>query len=599
MVDRVANCRQRTDSKTLLPRLFCMVDCPQHRRTNSTERISRNGTCSTQQSERIRLIPPTQKEQIHQKESNRLFPSMYWYIFCCHTTMLLHPIHTTTKLPKQFTYPFCYTPHPLALQAAEEVMALVRQYMQEHPESELHRLGKMFGVLVCRTNDETTMANADSAVLPNNSGEIIYLAAFSAMLDGCYNHEGFVPPIFDLSNPNGYFKQEEAAISAINHAITEENPQAQQLKQERKQRSQALQRWMFAQYRMLNVHGEERNLIDIFSCEPHILTPEEYFAKKNKQISSSAGSSSTTRKEQDEPTFINCPSGAGECCAPKLLQYAFSHQLKPLCMAEFWMGASPKDELRIEGNFYPACQSKCKPILGHMLQGLDVAPNPLLEEGKSLAEHVEIIYEDDQLLVVNKPSGLLSTPGKDDAYSLEEYLQAIRPNSQITLVHRLDMDTSGLIVVAKNEESYKQLQQQFRRRDVKKMYTAVIEPFATCALDEQKGTISLPLLPNPLDRPRQIVDHQHGKAAITHWRFLGSWTGKEGEHGTLVALYPETGRTHQLRVHCAHPDGLGCPILGDRLYGKPGKRLFLHATSLSFTHPLSGEQLSFHSEPNW
>lgn len=328
--------------------------------------------------------------------------------------------------------------------------------------------------------------------------------------------------------------------------------------------------------------------------------------------------------DKEEGYTILPPAGAGECCAPKLLQAAYKRGLTPVCMAEFWMGASPKDELRIEGQYYPACTGKCKPILAHTLIGLDVEEDPETRSSRALAEQTETIYEDEWLLVVNKPSGLLSVPGKDGQYSLTEYLnrrvageendrrvagdgnnidENENENEVYIPVHRLDQDTSGLIVFAKTESIAKQLQALFLRRDIHKVYRAELYRRVAgdgngnkfcCAILEGKGTIDLPLLPNPMDRPRQMVNHQHGKPAITHYRM----TGEIGPHGgRIVELRPETGRTHQLRVHCAHIEGLGTPIYGDRLYGYANvnensvERLMLHAAELIFPHPVTGEML--------
>lgn len=474
----------------------------------------------------------------------------------------------SSERPERFTFPFSYTPHPWAERAAGEVMTWARTYMESHPESELHRLGKMFGVLVAEDGE----------------GRIGYLRAFSAMLDGTYCHEGFVAPVFDLSNPDGYFKQEEARITAINRMLRDvstsgtkgcEHSETEiiRLKTERKQRSQALQRWMFSQYRMLNAAGEEQDLLKIFEQEKPILSEEEFFSGKR-----------TGKK--DEGTTMP-PSGAGECCAPKLLQQAFLQGLKPLCMAEFWMGASPKNELRKEGTFYPACQSKCKPILRHMLSRTPLEDDPVKLSSQELAEKTAILYEDEWMLVADKPSGLLTAPGAEGAYSLRQWAEA-RLGTAVWPVHRLDMDTSGIVVLAKTEEAYKRLQQLFLRRDIFKRYEAVVR-FGEERANAPRGIISLPLLPDPFDRPRQMVNREHGKAAVTRWEIAEN----RADGSTLLHLYPQTGRTHQLRVHCAHPEGLGAPILGDRLYGdsRTADRLMLHAAEIRFEHPYTGEEM--------
>lgn len=312
--------------------------------------------------------------------------------------------------------------------------------------------------------------------------------------------------------------------------------------------------WLFHQYRMLNARGEVKDLVDIW---------QDYHT------------SPRLRKKYPLP-----PGGTGDCCAPKLLQYAYSQGLKPICMAEFWWGPSPKSEVRHHGQFYPACRGKCKPVLTWMLQGLDVDPNP--EENSIPRQEMEVIYEDDVLAVINKPSGLLSVPGKIDDYSVATLAQERWPESMP--VHRLDMGTSGLMIIAKQKDVYVPLQEQFVKHTVRKRYIALVEGI----VKEPKGRITLPLIFDPLNRPRQMVDYQRGKSAVTGYEVLSTEGGR-----TLIALYPHTGRTHQLRMHCAHPDGLGCPIVGDELYGQKGERLCLHCDQIEFAHPVTGERMSF------
>lgn len=430
-------------------------------------------------------------------------------------------------LPEQFTYPFHYTPHPLCVMAATEVQA----YLQSRPEwhTEL-RQGKMFGVLIVR----------------HPEGAIGYLAAFSGNLAGSNHHTFFVPPVYDLLNPEGYFKEEEARISAINseiNSLNPDNPTAIALKEERKNRSIALQQWIFQQFKMRNALGEERDLNDIFTHHAH----------------------------------RNPPAGAGECAAPKLLQYAYLHGYQPLAMAEFWWGNSPKGEIRHHGHYYPSCRHKCEPILGFMLQGLSVEPNPLLTSVTD-ANLVTTIYEDDYIVVVNKPAGMLSVPGKTGQASVLSILQERYPDATgPLLVHRIDMDTSGLLLAAKNKDTHALLQQQFESRSVKKRYIALLDGIPQV---EPKGFIRLPLRPDFDNRPLQMVDDEWGKPAVTRYEILGSTDAH-----TRVAFYPETGRTHQLRVHAAHPEGLNCPIVGDPLYGQAADFMHLHAESLEFRHP--------------
>ena len=326
------------------------------------------------------------------------------------------------------------------------------------------------------------------------------------------------------------------------------NPdETEHLKEERKIRSMALQQWIFRQFRLRNALGEEQDICRIF----------------------------------EETAHRNPPAGTGECAAPKLLQYAYLHNLKPLAMAEFWWGDSPKGEIRRHGHYYPACRHKCEPILNYMMQGLDIEPNPLLTSNTDDTQ-LETVYEDEHLLVVNKPAGMLSVPGKTGQASVLSILQERYPEATgPILVHRLDMDTSGLLLAAKNKETHAQLQMQFEGRSVKKRYIALLE--GTPQDKEPKGFIRLPLRPDFDNRPYQTVDFEYGKPAVTRYEIL------ELNARTRIAYYPETGRTHQLRVHSAHPDGMNCPIVGDPLYGQPAHRLCLHAEYLEFRHPANGK----------
>ena len=541
-------------------------------------------------------------------------------------------------LPEKFTYPFHYTPHPLCVLAAEEVKAYIasRKEWQEELAS-----GKMFGVLIVQT---------DNGITNNEENQIGYLAAFSGNLAGKNLHPYFVPPVYDLLQPEGFFKIEEEQISAINIRIRElensssyldskekwkieteqakavlnqakaelkmakeareirrqsspelsEEEQAsliresqyqkaeykrlekewkkrleeletevryfdieiERLKTERKERSAALQRKLFEQFRMLNAQGEVKDLYTIFE-----------------------------QTVQKVP-----PAGAGECALPKLLQYAYLHQLKPLAMAEFWWGDSPKNEIRHHGYYYPSCKGKCEPILQHMLQGLEVDENPLLNPVHE-EEELEIVFEDEWLLIVNKPAGMLSVPGKaEDRDSVYHRLKKKYPEATgPMIVHRLDMATSGLLLVAKTKKVHQDLQAQFANRSIKKRYVAVLDGIV---LSERTGRIELPLCLNPLDRPRQIVSKEYGKEAITEYKIISESEKiidesersiNEPRKYTRIVFYPLTGRTHQLRVHAAHPEGLGCPILGDELYGKKADRLYLHAEYIEFRHPIYGD----------
>ncbi len=551
---------------------------------------------------------------------------------------IVHHLNTDIQPPHQFTFPFCYEPHPLCRLAAAEVEHHIVESGVWQGETSC---GKMFGVLVVRY--ELGVRNYELGV---RSCELGFIAAYSGLLAGRNDWAYFVPPVFDAQQPDGHFKVTERSISDINreidcirhsdeykrvkaeeaalrqkaadriaamkqriasakaerdrrrsdaqtgllqiseaeaaamtresqtlkadlrrlkqrldmelsaaHALTfQYDERIAALRQRRRSMSDELQRWLFMQYRMLNARGEERNLIDIFSTTTHGIPP----------------------------------AGAGDCCAPKLLQYAYSHGLQPVCMAEFWWGESPRQEIRHHLSYYPACRSKCLPILTHMLQGLDVEPNPLTA---TASEELKIVYEDDAICVVDKPAGMLSVPGKDNVESVESIMRQRwhQYDGNPIMVHRLDRDTSGLMVVARTLEAYHSLQQQFACRTAAKRYEAVLDGVPAL----QQGTISLPLMPDITDRPRQRVDMEHGKPSVTTYRVVSTQN-----HRTLVWLFPHTGRTHQLRVHCAHPLGLATPILGDPLYGRgtAAPRMYLNAAELEITHPVTGRRMQWKSE---
>ena len=362
---------------------------------------------------------------------------------------------------------------------------------------------------------------------------------------------------------------------------------------ERKMKSDRLQRWLFSQFSLLNSQGVYKNLLDIF---------RDYYLQNSPARTKAAHLASTNVAEQAATESLAAsllpPSGAGECCEPKLLQYAFLHGYKPISMAMFWWGPSPKTEIRQHGNYYPACNGKCKPILEWMLEGIDfekVRHNKADNKVKNtLQEELKILYEDDYLAVVSKPSGLLSVPGKGSEPSVYSILsERWEGKSDAFMVHRLDMATSGLLVVARTSEVHKALQAQFVGRTVKKKYVALL-PLAI--LDKHlpaEGRIELPLSPDPNDRPRQRVDTSNGKTAITVYRVMGKVVyGRESLEAVKIELCPLTGRTHQLRIHCAHSDGLDTPIIGDNLYGQREERLWLHAAQLEFTHPITQKRMN-------
>jgi tRNA pseudouridine32 synthase/23S rRNA pseudouridine746 synthase len=532
------------------------------------------------------------------------------------------------SLPEKFTFPFYYEPHELSIIAANELQAYLETQtdfkhnfgLNENQEGLV--IGKMFGVLVCQ----------------NQERELGYLWAFSGKLAGKNHHSYFVPTIFDMLQKDSFFRKEEEVLNAINRQIeilehsdelqnkniqlvttkneatsdiqnqkdkikrlkierdekrisfenlssTEieqlefqlseeskkesillkkmtkywnfqlENAQNELnlllneinlLKEERKQKSGALQQKLFAEYSFLNQFGERKSIGEIFNNNP--------------------------------------PAGAGECAAPKLLHYAFEQNLKPIAMSEFWWGQSPKSEIRKHKQFYPACKSKCEPILlSHMLKGLEMEANPF-QENPAEGKDIEIVYEDEVLAIINKPAEILSVPGKIISDSVYERVKKLYPKATGPLiVHRLDMSTSGLMLIAKDEETYVKLQSQFIKRTIKKRYVALLDGI----LNEKEGYIDLPLRVDLDDRPRQLVCFEHGKQAQTKWEVIEIKDNK-----TRVYFYPITGRTHQLRVHSSHEMGLKTPIVGDDLYGKKENGLHLHAEQITFLHPISKEEIS-------
>lgn len=520
----------------------------------------------------------------------------------------------------------------MAVKASEEL----QEYLKKH-EHALNQYGlgkanqpsygKMYGVLVVQ----------------NKAGGIGYLSAYSGEIYERSKHTRFVPPIYDKFAPNSYFFQQSEPLNQLNDqisaiesdegyiklknelkelslvnaqkvkdqkyrnnerrrlrraerrdkeetldqdeldkllarhnqeslndkflyreyklylaeafekaslAIREWESRLTQLKEARKKGSNKLQNWLFQQYDFLNANGVKENVLNIFN-----------------------------EKGIDVP-----PSGAGDCAMPKLIQYAYQNNLQPLCMAEFWWGASPESQIRKEGGYYPSCRGKCEPILGHMLKGLNVAPDPMLIN-PAIGKEIEVFYEDDQILVVNKPSEFLSVPGKNISDSVYSRMRLKYPDATGPLiVHRLDMSTSGVMLIAKTKNAHKNLQQQFIKRSVHKSYVALLDGMVS----NNKGSIELPLRVDLDNRPCQLVDHEHGKYALTKWEVVE----RRGEQ-TLIRFYPVTGRTHQLRVHAAHPYGLDAPIYGDDLYGVKKDRLWLHAFSITINHPSTGKQMKF------
>lgn len=527
-------------------------------------------------------------------------------------------------LPEKFTWPFHYEPHALSRLAAEQVQHYISTRQEWAGEI---AAGKMFGVLVVR----------------NTAGELGFLAAFSGNLAGRNLHKYFVPPVYDMLQPEEFFRVEEAEISAINRRVTEleqgeqylraksdltsaqarakselaqmkallterkakrqerraqgedeallilesqrDNADMQrlkrslkeevatlqeifstiesdiaQLKNERQQRSAALQMRLFEQFRMLNAKGEVRDLCQLFA-----------------------------------PTSQGIPpAGAGECAAPKLLQYAYLNSLSPIAMAEFWQGASPRGEVRHHGAFYPACVGKCKPILEFMLQGLDVEANPLKEI--TVAEPT-ILWEDEYIVAIEKPCGMLSVKGLSGVRSVEEWAAERYPTiSSPMIVHRLDQSTSGILLLAKDKDTHAALQQQFIKQSVAKSYIAILDG----VVKTNSGRIELRQRLDYENRPRQMVS-EDGKVSTTVYEVIAIENGR-----TRILFHPITGRTHQLRLHAAHTQGLGIPIVGDDIYGHKcggsliGKqRLCLHACQIEFTHPHTCQRIKIESKADF
>ena len=537
----------------------------------------------------------------------------------------------THPLPARFTFPFYYDLHPLAAAAAKDLQAYIEKTDFGHDfgldrTERLGAIGKMFGVLVVQ----------------NQEGKLGYLAAFSGKLGNSNEHEGFVSPVFDLLEAQGFFRREEQEIHQLTLQIEslESAPDFQnlgvvfsQLKQEWLHKLEAFQQQVklskvlrdqrraailetdenaesiFAQLRLESMH-ESRALKALkkeAQAELEAAQAEVKIYKDNLDLikaQRAAHSADLQRRIFERYTFLNAlgqsvnvldlftdspPAGAGECAAPKLLQYAYLNNLKPICMAEFWWGMSPDSEVRIHGHFYPACKSKCEPILGHMLIGLDVDHNPITAIHPP--KPVEIIYEDNWIVAINKSPEYLSVPGKNpQPNSLEDLKKYLPQADGPLLVHRLDMSTSGIMLAAKTKLMHQRLQRQFVLRKVKKTYMAILDGVPK----EISGEIKLPLRVDLDDRPRQLVCYEHGSFAHTSYEVLSSENGQ-----TRILFYPHTGRTHQLRVHAAHHLGLNCPIKGDDLYGKKANRLHLHAASLGFYHPHSNEWMELNCAPTF
>jgi tRNA pseudouridine32 synthase/23S rRNA pseudouridine746 synthase len=536
------------------------------------------------------------------------------------------------SLPEKFTFPFYYEPHILAKMAAEELQAyLETQTDFEHnfgfnsKDKEL-ATGKMFGILVVKTQQN----------------EIGYLAAFAGNLATKNLPKKFVPPIFNKRTAGHFYIEGEKEIEAITEEISllKKDSTYLALKNELEQSTKSIEDDLAIQRKKMKASKLSRrirknNAAQTLELEKfEILTKQlaqesfkdQFFyeelqayyinkIEKSKQplayFDNRMAGLKNRRKETaamlqkrlfEQYQFLNqqkeqkglltifnnpskkIPKDAGDCSSPKLLQYAFQHDLTPIALAEFWWGISPNSAIRKHKYYYPACKSSCKPILAHMLQGIKMDENVMI---KNLLKNkaLEIVFEDDAILVVNKPAEFLSVPGKEIKDSVYTRIRKMYPNATGPLiVHRLDMSTSGILVLTKTKEANKELQSQFIKKTVKKRYVALLDG----SLKEKDGTIQLPLRLDIDDRPRQLVDFTNGKPAETKWRVM-----EQKDNKTRVHFFPITGRTHQLRVHAAHQDGLNMPIVGDDLYGKIQDRLHLHAEFIEFTHPTSKEKISF------
>jgi tRNA pseudouridine32 synthase/23S rRNA pseudouridine746 synthase len=535
-------------------------------------------------------------------------------------------------LPERFTFPFFYEPHPLTKIAA----AQLQHYLETQTDLDHNfglvengqglAIGKMFGVLV----------------VEDTAGKLGYLSAFSGKLADSNDHPRFVPPVFDMLMENSFFLREQENLNRINKQVKdiEADENYRSLKQELEQLSTLSVQELAAFKKQLKSNKDDRkklreerkailNEADYVEYEAYLIKHSlhdkhqfnvltdswaqrlatvrlklaqyddhiEALKKERKEKSAALqqqlfeqyvflnkdGKKKDLQAIFSDTVFGKPPAAAGECATPKLLQYAFINGYKPLAMAEFWWGAAPKSEIRKHKQFYPACTGKCKPILQHMLEGMVIDDDPFLKnpgEGKEL----KIIYEDDSFVVVNKPAELLSVPGIQIADSVYTRLKSAFVNIEPLIIHRLDMATSGLLVVAKTKEAHKHIQRQFLKRTVVKRYTALLSK----VIDEQEGEISLPLRGDLDNRPRQLVCFEFGKKAITKWKVI-----ETNGSTTKVHFWPLTGRTHQLRMHSAHELGLNAPIVGDDLYGTTADRLYLHAAYLEFIHPQTKQTLVF------
>lgn len=464
-----------------------------------------------------------------------------------------HPAPAAHELPPVFPTPFRPgAPHPLAERAAHET----RRFLTDHPFVSRDMVqgpvgGKMIGVLVVRARD----------------GRIGYLRGFAGTLGDRWDVEGFVPPAFDQATFERIWAAGSAEISRLDRAISglrergELSPDHQaglaDLVWAQREHSRSIYAELHGTYRLRNAAGEVRSLRDLFA--PHLP-----------------------------------PGGAGDCAGPKLVAHAHALDARPIALAEFWWGAPPRAGGRQDGVFYPACRGRCAKILPFMLQGIPCEPPPDVGLRPVDPDAPQAVHLDAAIIVVDKPAGLLSVPGRGPtrADSVQSRLQARHGSGDGTwprMAHRLDLATSGLLIAARDRDALVALQRQFSAQAVDKRYVAIVQG----RVEPDRGWIDLPLRPDIDDRPRQVVDRAHGRPSRTHFEVLA----RLPDDRTRIALRPATGRTHQLRLHAAHPEGLGSPIVGDVLYGFGGDRLLLHASNVAFRHPVTGAMLRLSSEP--
>ena len=519
--------------------------------------------------------------------------------------------------PSSLPSPFATRPHAIAIRAAEILQQELFAGTHDGLGHDFDALGegKMLAVLVVR----------DSAL------GLGFLRAGSGMLGGTWRPAGFVPPVFDDDARDRFWPAGQEQLQAVAeeiHALknSEEARQLASAKQELKDQHEQAARELRATHKankkrravlrscdtttetelltLSHQSQEDRRAGKALRAKQRIelgcvLDEHRAFDQRIREKRSERASISNAllAKIQAGYQIANAkgetsslaalypgvpPGGSGDCAGPKLLAYAYKLGLEPVAFAEFWWGAPPPGGGRHSGQYYPACRGKCGPLLAFMLQGLDHDPPPLFASTTPKTSSLTTIFEDAHIFAINKPEAMLSVPGATSLLRdsvLTRLRDAHESSDRPLSVHRLDRDTSGVLVLAKSPKAHRAMQALFANRTIEKRYVAWLDGIVVT----DRGRISLPLRVDIDDRPRQVVDKQHGKEAITDYVVLE----RTSTH-TKVAFFPRTGRSHQLRVHAAHPHGLAAPITGDRLYGTPQQRLYLHAESLCFVHPITG-----------